>query len=58
MEGGPIRILIAVTGDEGLHGVDLGVQIIHIVDEEGLQGLGPLRGAELQDAVMALKDMS
>ena len=51
--GRPVRLLVAGLPDVLLEGVHLGVEVVHVVDDQGLQGLGPLGRTVFEDAVMA-----
>ena len=52
MIGRPIRLFVAGFADVPLERVHLGIEVIHVVDDQGLQGLGPLRRTVFQNTVM------
>src|SRR5450830_1564629 len=48
--GCPVRLLVAGLADVLLECVHLGVEVVHIVDDQGLQRLGTLGRAVFEDA--------
>ena len=47
--GRPVRLLVAGLADVLLEGVHLGIKVVHIVNDQGLQRLGALGRAVFED---------
>src|SRR3954453_6553622 len=53
LEGSPARVAAGVVADLAAEGVDLGVEVVQVMEGDGLERHRQLRAAELVRAVMA-----